>query len=263
MSELETMTGGAPVPPPLLMWRSFHVPKRGYTEKEYEDYGEGDDRRGTFAVADGASESSFAKPWARVLVRKYLQIPIMAEEQWEYWLPPIQKGWCEEVEKMDLPWYAQPKADAGAFATFIGLMFEGDGTWQSVAVGDACLCHRRGNGIKFFPIRQSSDFNTTPPLIGSRLPADDILRNKKHRDCTGKWEPDDVFLLMTDALAAWYIQACESRKFPPLDIDPTEATDDLSFKERIDGLRSEGKIKDDDVTLIRVQVITASPQLVQ
>src|SRR5205085_12002743 len=168
------------------------------------------------------------------------------------WLPPIQKRWCEEVEKLELPWYAQPKADAGAFATFIGLLLDADGTWQSVAVGDACLFHRRGRGVKFFPIRQSTDFNTTPPLIGARLPADDILRNRKHRSCQGKWEPDDIFLLMSDALAAWYMEVCESRKSPALETDPLEAPDDDTFKQRVEALRSDGRIKDDDVTLIRV-----------
>ena len=44
------------VPLPLLSWYSFHVPKRGHTEKEYEDFGDGDDRVGRFAVADGGGE---------------------------------------------------------------------------------------------------------------------------------------------------------------------------------------------------------------
>jgi hypothetical protein len=210
-------------------------------------------------VADGASESSFAKQWATILVKKYLQTPIVAEEQWEHWLPQIQKLWCEEVDKLALPWFAQPKADAGAFATFVGLLFEGDGTWESVAVGDACMFQRRGGKVRFFPIKQSADFNTTPPLIGARLPADDILRNGKHRNCTGSWEPGDVFLLMTDALAAWYMQHCEQRRTPPMEIDPVEAESEPVFKGRIESLRDGGALKDDDVTLVRVEVLAVTP----
>ena len=261
MSDIETMSGSAPVPVPLLSWQSFHLPKRGYTEKEYEDYGSGDGDTGAFAVADGASESSFAKQWAKVLVEKFLKAPIVHEEQWEHWLPQIQRKWCEKVDKIELPWFAQPKADAGAFATLLGLTIEGDGTWKAVAVGDACLFHRRGKKIQFFPLKRSADFNSSPPLIGSRLPPDDILRNGKHKACMGEWQPDDVFLLMTDALAHWYMQVCESRKSPPSETNPLEAIDNAMFKDRIDALRDTGLIKDDDVTLVRVQVITASPQL--
>jgi hypothetical protein len=261
MSDIETFTGGPATPPPLVNWKPFHVPKRGYTEKQYEDYGDGDDLQGRFAVADGASESSFAKQWAKILVEKFLKAPILGEGQWEYWLPQLQRLWCEKVDNIELPWFAQPKADAGAFATLLGLTLEGDGTFRAVAVGDACLFHRRGKGIKYFPIQQSSDFNTTPPLIGSRLPPDDIVRNRKHREYVGTWKPDDVFLLMTDALAAWYMQHCETKRFPPFQIDPTQAPDEDTFRERVEALRSVGKIKDDDVTLVRIEVISESPTL--
>ncbi len=44
-------------------WGVLCLPKRGNTEDEYEDAWAVDPARGRFAVADGASETSFAGRW--------------------------------------------------------------------------------------------------------------------------------------------------------------------------------------------------------
>ena len=54
-----------PSQPSRLQWQSLSLPKRGHSPEEYEDALAGDPRSGRFAVADGASESSFAGLWAR------------------------------------------------------------------------------------------------------------------------------------------------------------------------------------------------------
>ena len=46
-------------------WWVLFVPKHGNAEDEYEDAFAAGSKR--FAIADGASESSFAAPWARLL----------------------------------------------------------------------------------------------------------------------------------------------------------------------------------------------------
>jgi len=46
--------------PGLHRWRALGLPKRGHSAEEYEDAFAGDPKVGRFAVADGASESSFA-----------------------------------------------------------------------------------------------------------------------------------------------------------------------------------------------------------
>jgi hypothetical protein len=56
-----------------LRWHAFHTHKRGSPPDEYEDAFAGTPATGRFAVADCASESSFAAAWAKLLVKVYIQ----------------------------------------------------------------------------------------------------------------------------------------------------------------------------------------------
>src|SRR6266404_6244133 len=54
-------------PKMALSWHAFAVPKRGNSTEEYEDAFAANPNAGRFAIADGASESSFASLWAKLL----------------------------------------------------------------------------------------------------------------------------------------------------------------------------------------------------
>ena len=58
--------------PLRLSWQMLHTGKAGNAEADYEDAGAGDVRRGRFAIADGASEASFAGLWAKLLVEQFV-----------------------------------------------------------------------------------------------------------------------------------------------------------------------------------------------
>ncbi len=103
--------------------KNFWVPKYGNTAEEYEDASASSTYR--FAVADGATESSFAERWAQGLVKAFTSTPLdhirnpkvpLAE-----WLDPLQKEWHKSVPWDRLPWYADEKARTGAFAAFLGV----------------------------------------------------------------------------------------------------------------------------------------------
>src|SRR5437879_1758144 len=119
-----------PTATPSLVWHTFHLPKRGHSPKEYEDAFAGDLNAGRFAVADGASESSFASAWAQILVRAYVSKP----GPWPKWLPAARKRWRSRLNQVDLPWYAQTKLEEGAYAALLGVHIEGK-TWHAEAVG--------------------------------------------------------------------------------------------------------------------------------
>src|SRR5438309_355857 len=129
-----------PTPPPTLAWRAFHLPRRGHAPAEYEDAFAADPCSGRFAVADGASESSFAGRWARLLVEGFVG---GAQDPWGAdWLVPLRRRWVEEVAPLPLPWYAEAKREQGAFATLLG-----------VALGDAAFAawveeRRDGDGLR-------------------------------------------------------------------------------------------------------------------
>src|SRR3954452_15093376 len=119
-----------------LTWRSFALPKRGHRAEEYEDACAAAPAAGRFAVADGASESSFAGLWARLLVEGFVK---EAQKPWEEtsWLQPLHQRWSAEVNGRPLPWYAEMKRQEGAFATLLGFALRRPDHWRAVAVADS------------------------------------------------------------------------------------------------------------------------------
>jgi hypothetical protein len=253
------MTDKAQNGKPGWSFRTFRLPKKGNDPKECEDFcgchKDTDTDQGRFAVADGASESSFAEPWARGLVTKFLKDPVLDNEQWAAWLPSLQRKFCEAVDALELSWFAKEKADQGAFASFLGLVLEHDWTWRAIAVGDCCLFRvADGRLTHGFPLTKSSQFGVTPALIGARLPPDDIVVNNKGRTLHGTFGPGDIFYMMSDALAQWFLKTWERTKRVPDDAAPIDAADIREFAEGIAYHRDNGSLKDDDVTLVVIEV---------
>jgi hypothetical protein len=237
---------------PSFRCQIFTVPKDGSNAEEYEDYGRADLERGRFAIADGATETSFAKHWAHLLVDRFLEEPVVEAGQWETWLPPLQEVWRSKVAGLTLPWFAREKADQGACAAFLGVVAEPDGSWHAVAVGDCCLFHIREHKrvLEMFPVRSSAEFGVTPPLLGACMPANAVDERRLQRT----WVPGDYFLLMTDALAHSVLNRLERR----LDIDPKDdplrAATQEHFTERVERLRASNQLKNDDVTLMKIEI---------
>ena len=242
-------------PPPR--WQVFHAHKHGNAADEYEDAFAGDPIQGRFAVADGASESSFAAGWAKLLVEGFLA----AEgEPWDEldWLRPQRQRWAAEIDDRPLPWYAEDKRDLGAYATLLGIAFRFPGTdaesaeWHALAVGDSCLFHLRdGELLLSFPLTHSAEFGNLPNLLGSRgRPADTPSQGVQHAQ--GDWHPVDRFLLMTDALAEWTLRQIEESGQPTSAFDRllAEPVPQAAFAEWVEEHRRRHGLRNDDVTLL-------------
>src|SRR5438552_3549953 len=145
------------------------IPKAGNADSEYEDAfcprhrieGEIHSR---FAVADGATETSFSGIWARQLVRAYCSgaFDNLADITS---IRAIQGKWWNIVRKKPLAWYAEQKLESGTFAALLGLTICAEsaaserGIWQATAVGDSCLVQMRGNTVfTTFPLASSEAF---------------------------------------------------------------------------------------------------------
>jgi Protein phosphatase 2C len=233
-----------------LRWHAFHLPKRGHSEEEYEDAFAASGPRSRFAVADGASESSFAGLWARLLAEGF----VASRSPWEEtgWLEPLRRRWADEVGTRPLPWYAEAKREEGAFATLLGLALRTHGHWRAVAVGDSCLVQLRGGRlVTSFPLGRSDDFGNQPPLLGSRAPAPRAALRRAH----GRWQPGDRFLLMTDALAQWFLRQHEQDRQPWDRLQPllTTAAPAADFAALVDELREGEEMRNDDVTLLTTE----------
>jgi hypothetical protein len=224
-------------------WRAFHLPREGHTPTEYEDAFAGDPARGRFAVADGASESAFAGDWARLLVQAYVRRP----GPWSAWLPAVRRRWHRQGQKRELPWYAEAKFQEGAYAALLGIAFDG-GRWQAEAVGDSCLFVVRGQRLaRSFPLRRASEFGNRPSLLGSRRRQAGQPRARRFR-LQGGCRPGDVFCLMTDALAQWFLQQAEAGGRPWDDVRALADAD--QFARWLTGLREAQKVRNDDATLV-------------
>jgi hypothetical protein len=236
-----------------LKWVAFCEPKLGSGPDEYEDACAGNLDLGRFAVADGATESSYAGLWAQMLVKEFVSTPSLEPSTWATWLPEIQKRWEQAVGHQQLPWYAEIKWQQGAFATFLGIVVQPP-RWQALAVGDCCLFHIRQQRLcQAFPVQCAHDFSNSPWLIGSRGFTPDMMVVRELR-LEGEFQAGDRLWLMTDALAQWFLQLTEAGHQPwellePLLAEP-EAT--ASFRAWIATLRGARQIRNDDVTLMGV-----------
>ncbi|NTX03789.1 MULTISPECIES: protein phosphatase 2C domain-containing protein [unclassified Myxococcus] len=245
------------------MW----VQKAGNTPTENEDAC-APEQSSTFegevlhvAVADGATESLFSGLWARLLAGEFAEGRMGEPSALLQALPGLQRRWHADVGSRDLPWYAREKLLEGAFATLMGVRLEaargGDavGTWTALAVGDSCLFQVRGDRlVRSFPLETAASFGSRPFLVSTQS-GQNARVGEAVRTEVGDVRPGDILLLMTDALAHWFLSEHERGGAPWLAL-PTGTSEDLpvSFARFVDGLRTNKVIRNDDVTLLRVTV---------
>jgi Protein phosphatase 2C len=225
-----------------LGWRAYAMPKDGHGRDEYEDAFAADAAAGRFAIADGASESSFAGDWANLLVQGFTR----QAGPWSGWLPAARKTWHETLKDREFSWYAENKFLEGAYATFLGVSFRRPSlSWQAVAIGDSCLFQMRDNRLlRCFPMRHAGAFGNQPALIGSRRSRTKV----KRRHCSGDWQEKDQLLLMTDALAHWFLEKAEDHQEPWKEIMSAATQED--FEAWIVKNRAKKELRNDDVTMM-------------
>ncbi len=244
-----------------LSLRAFWLPKRGNTAEEYEDAFwpheslDVDSELFRFAVADGATETSFAGSWARLLVRAYCR-DHLSEKRIRKQIPRLQRQWRSQVGTTSLPWYAEQKLDQGAHATVLGLTLHCDKAsaglrWDCIAVGDSCFFQvRESRIVASFPMINAEQFGNHPPLISSVDFVEDDGSKLVSR-CRGAWEHRDCFYLMTDAIACWFFRACERGEEAATVLESFE--DPEEFEKWIGVLRDSGEMRNDDVTVLRIR----------
>jgi Protein phosphatase 2C len=241
-----------------VSYQSFGVPKRDSSALEYEDAAAAAPELHAFAIADGATDSSFAGLWAQLLVEEFVRAPA---NDWRSWLPPLQQRWEDRIGNQALPWYAEAKLRRGAFATFLGVVIDGASAiggncWHGVAVGDCCLFQIRQQSLHgVFPNYSSEDFNNNPSLVGSRTPAKMLFDKNRLQTQTGAWQDGDQLWLMTDALAKWFLLQQEADQKPCETVARVlRSASSQDFTAWIDALRTARAIRDDDVTLLAVNL---------
>lgn len=239
-----------------LHTRQYLLPKLGHDESECEDVIAVDPETGRFAVADGATEAFDARNWAERLAQRWVRTgSTLTAEEFRKWVAVQGQELRDSWEGLNLSWYSEEKARTGSFAAFVGLEIDltsKSPSWKAIALGDACLVHRRsGVLLKSFPLSRSDSFNAAPVLVAS----DSSLHESAMQSLvveSGSCEYGDVLLLLSDAIASWYLQRLEQDDLDPDAFLRTAQTEELN--RFFDDQRSTGKMRNDDLAVVRIEI---------
>lgn len=226
--------------------QALSVPKSGHTDAENEDTAayEADSWPLHAAVADGATESAFSRTWARLLVERSVAEGILAptEETLAEWRTAWRKAVEPEVQAQ--PWYVAAKTEQGAHATYLHLQCTANGDWHAALVGDCVLFHLRNRTLHAtWPNMQADAFDHRPDLVSTQPSHTPTVHTTR-----GTWQPGDVFLLTTDAAAAWLID---------VGVEAVLTWTPNTFREAVHTARTQKRLRNDDTTVLR---LTISPQ---
>jgi len=126
-----------------------------------------------------------------------------------------------------------------------------DASRVTIALGDTCLLHCRGSALlKSFPLSRSESFNSNPILVASNAALHDSTMSSVVVD-SGVCENGDVLLLMSDGAASWCLQRFENGDFDPHFLT---GKDDEELRRFFDGERQAGRIRNDDLAVVRIEI---------
>lgn len=239
---------------PVVVAARLLLPKSDASFSECEDSIAADVEHLRFAVADGATEGFDSRRWARYLTHAWISRNCAALDPFEAVAHIRTLG--EQLERRwsgkRLPWYLEEKASAGAFAAFLGLQVTPSWTWSAVALGDTCLIIERNRTIESaFPISSADDFSSRPVLVASKTDTD--FTTQAMRLGQGVCLPGDILLLMSDAVACWYLGHTASDRIL-LDDFHDALNDPVAFSSFIERERSSRRLRNDDVAVVKLVV---------
>lgn len=185
-------------------------------------------RDGTrFAISDGVSNSNLPRPFAAMLVQKWVETPIFSPDSkdWQEWLRKPRTAWeiwvAEEwikyinalrarngespKDKETLESIIKESIGRGASATFLGVQV--DRQQQSIralSFGDSCmfLISPTRKIYESFPLNDTSEFTDFPYQILSRK--DHLVRG--YKEIPMSYDSGDTLVLATDAISKWIMK---------------------------------------------------------
>jgi hypothetical protein len=233
------------------------VPKALEAEAANQDAAAFDDAVGRYAVSDGVSRSTRAALFSRALVEEVVRSGLPRPAELPAWLRPPQQTWAEgneERRKQAQTWYA--KTPGHGAATLAAAAVSADGASVEIfAVGDSCVFHVRGGELlTLYPPLKLGDFGFAPPSLSS----DPSREPPEAGAWTAAAAPGDALLLATDALAKWVLTALERGDTAVLRrmLSFRRAEGQQDFERFVAQERAEGRLDDDDTTLLTVVLRT-------
>ena len=239
-----------------LQVRQFLLPKLDHEPSECEDVIAVNTENSRFAVADGATEAFDARHWAERLATRWVENEsALTVEDFREWVTQEGRELHDSWNCLSLSWYSEEKARTGSFAAFVGVELElktDPPSWKAIALGDACLVHCRNKALmKSFPLSRSDSFNAAPVLVAS----DPSMHENTMKSLVieaGECESGDTLLLLSDAVASWFLKRLEKNDFAANDFLQTQEDDQL--KHFFDEERLHGRMRNDDLAVLRIEI---------
>jgi hypothetical protein len=196
--------------------------------------------------------------WAGILAEAF-GLGLLGSSAFVGELRPLKERWRQEVGQKPLPWYAEEKLRIGAFATLAGLEISDNGNWSAIAVGDSCIIQIRASElIQSFPLDRSEQFDNRPFLISSRDSSGNVEQAIRRID--GNWKIGDIFYLMTDALACYFLRQWKNSDDPVELLGMFNELDAAEFKKHMNDEREQSSagvpslLRNDDLTFVRCRI---------
>jgi hypothetical protein len=242
--------------------RSFRTPKDGLTEEECEDNSTVSSENSEtlrVAVCDGATEGIFSSIWSEILVRKYVENGSQVFEP-----SKLELAYNEFVQKASLNiskmpetrhWFMYEKLERGTHATIAGVEFFDSNTMHISTVGDSCVFWDDGNEVGMLPELSPEDFGSFPNTICHTPSTWKNLEQKIIKKEVSFRSPIQI-ALCTDALACWLVKRLREQNEPSTLDKFFQVSDLSSFEEFIQELRERKEIRNDDVTLVLINVLS-------
>jgi hypothetical protein len=242
-----------------LRGSALHAAKAGSKPEDYEDSFAHSADWSLVAVSDGAGSAFESGRWAQLLTQSFTQSPPpgLSAEQLLDWADGAAALWTASIPWQELSFFELDKAtEEGSAATLVGLRLaqdgEGRGTWSCLALGDSCLFQVSGDRlVRATPLSEPAQFGRRPPLFYT-------IRSRTERaigqlaTAQGRWTAGDRFLLLTDAMAEWFLRE-HKRGGKPWNV--LAGLDQDSFEPFIDRQRYRKLIENDDVTAVLLELL--------
>lgn len=249
----------------LQYWKSEHG-QAGCEDAAAFDLG-----RGLFAVADGVSTAAFSREWARFLVRRFYDVPLLGADPFEveWWLRLARDLYRAPDAAALPPGVLREKAEEGSASTLVTLRVSDVGDTfaraELVAIGDSCvfLCRparedRHADPLTAFPIADGSMFDDRPVCLHSRYP------DPTDAACHGMpvtIHPGDVAILATDAVARWILDGRLQRRLAPFAaVQHIASCLPGTFEGFIKSCRTRREMVDDDCTALVLRFSAGLPE---
>lgn len=240
--------------------RHFLLPKENAAPEECEDAIGINEAAHAYAIADGATEAFDSGNWAKRLAASWVETEPapLSIESFRTWVAAQSQLLHDSWQGRTLTWYAEEKARRGSFAAFVGVRFETSENalrWQAIALGDCCLIQSRGASLLLsLPVAHHESFNSTPLLVPSHESMHASALGQASMQA-GTAERGDVFLMLSDAGAAWYLKLCADSSPVRAQFDSLlAATQNELLAELLRSERRAGALKDDDVAALRISI---------